>query len=61
VAYANALFANLFDPKCSLTLGLLMRQISQDLWDNKRNPLGLIFSLYRGVDCYIDWPKAPNA
>jgi hypothetical protein len=61
VAYANALFANLFDATCSLTLGPLMRQNSQDFWDNKRNPLALIFSLYRGVDCYIEWPNPPNA
>ena len=36
-------------------LGPLMREVNQKLWDVNRNPLGFVYSLYRGVDCFVDW------
>jgi CHAT domain len=55
VEYANALFTELFNRKDSQRLGPLMRHLNQTFWDKQSNPLGLVFSLYRGVDCYVDW------
>ena len=38
-------------------MGPLMREVNRAMWDTRNNPLGLVYSLYRGVDCFIDWPK----
>jgi hypothetical protein len=35
-------------------LGPLVRQLARDFIDQHNNPLGLVYSLYRGIDCYAD-------
>jgi hypothetical protein len=37
-------------------LGPLLRDVNREMWDKHSNPLGLAYSLYRGVDCFINWP-----
>jgi hypothetical protein len=41
----------------SVRLGPVLRKVNRTMWDTYKNPLGLVYSLYRGVDCFIDWPK----
>jgi hypothetical protein len=38
-----------------IRLGPLLREINRTMWDEHNNPLGLVYSLYRGVDCFVDW------
>ena len=38
-------------------LGPLLREVNREMWDKHNNPLGLIYSLYRGVNCFIDWTE----
>ena len=38
-------------------LGPLMQSVNQTMWDTHKNPLGLVYSLYHGVNCFIDWPQ----
>jgi hypothetical protein len=42
--------------KCtpSPKVGPLLRFLSRFFWE-RRNPLGLVYSLYAGGDCHIDW------
>ena len=35
--------------------GLVLKDVTQAMW-GKRNPLGLVSSLYAGADCHIRWP-----
>ena len=42
-------------------LGPLVKKVNQKLWDENNNPLGLVYSLYRGIDCFIDWQDASVA
>ena len=57
VEYAKEVFEKFFDrmntPK--ERLGPLLKKVNNKLWDTNHNPLGLVYSLYRGVDCFIDW------
>jgi len=57
--YAKRVFAGFFARKNTekVRLGPLLRAVNQTLWDEHRNPLGIVYSLYRGVDCFIDWPN----
>jgi hypothetical protein len=34
-----------------------LREVNREMWDKHNNPLGLIYSLYRGVNCFIDWTE----
>lgn len=47
----SGLFSNTAQPS---RLGAVMRQQNQLMWDRHRNPLGLAYSLYRGMNCYVD-------
>jgi hypothetical protein len=59
-AYAHFLLEAFFaKDKGRVRLGPLMQEMNQKMLDIHNNPLGLAYSLYRGVDCYIDWLK-PN-
>jgi hypothetical protein len=41
-------------------IGEIVRQLARQYWDAHNNPLGLIYSLYRGADCFAAFgPKAP--
>jgi hypothetical protein len=61
--YAKEIFEKFFDRKGTpkQRLGPLVREVNRKLWDKNNNPLGLVYSLYRGVDCFIDWPGASVA
>jgi hypothetical protein len=61
--YAKEVFEKFFDRKSTQKgrLGPLLREVNKKLWDGNNNPLGLVYSLYRGIDCFIDWPQAPVA
>ena len=52
-AYAEQIFTRFFTG--NTPMGLLVRDINQEMWDNHNNPLGLVYSLNRGVDCLIEW------
>ncbi len=38
-----------------LRLGDLVRTLTRRFLDGHRNPLGLAYTLYRGLDCYVEW------
>ena len=38
-------------------VGILMRRLAREFIDKHNNPLGLAYSLYRGMDCLVDWGK----
>jgi hypothetical protein len=40
-------------------VGILLRDLTCDMWDSHRNPFGLVYSLYAGADCHINWDKGP--
>jgi hypothetical protein len=56
--YAISLFTRFFksDAMAPVRLGPLLRSLSRDMIDNFANPLGLVYSLYRGMDCHVAWP-----
>jgi hypothetical protein len=55
-AYARCIFENFFQKgNGRIRLGPLLRETNQRFWEHHHNPLGLVYSLYRGVDCFIDW------
>jgi hypothetical protein len=54
-AYGELLLQQFLARNNSVRLGPLMRSVNQTMWNTHKNPLGLIYSLYRGVDCFIDW------
>jgi hypothetical protein len=57
-AYGELLLHQFLDrAKASVRLGPLVRSVNRTMWDTYKNPLGLVYSLYRGVNCFIDWPK----
>jgi hypothetical protein len=58
-AYGKWLFERFFKKSNGrVRLGPLLREANQHFWDKHHNPLGLVYSLYRGVDCFIDWQDA---
>jgi hypothetical protein len=63
VQYAKEIFQRFFDRTNTQKqrLGPLVKKVNQKLWDENNNPLGLVYSLYRGIDCFIDWSKTPVA
>jgi hypothetical protein len=56
--YACRVFRDLFTKGKQIRLGRQLRDANRDFWDTHKNPLGLVYSLYRGVNCFIDWPEA---
>ena len=55
-AYAKRVFTHFFEKnKGRVRLGPLLRETNKEFWNKHNNPLGLVYSLYRGVDCFIDW------
>jgi hypothetical protein len=55
--YASRVFCQLFTKGEQVRLGRELRDINRDLWKHHKNPLGVVYSLYRGVNCFIDWPS----
>lgn len=47
--------------KKPVLMGPLLNKVNRAMWDKHNNPLGLIYSLYRGVNCFIDWPGGPSS
>jgi hypothetical protein len=58
--YARCIFRSFLSRKEPARLGPLLRRANQIFWDKYHNPLGLVYSLYRGVDCQIDWCRLEN-
>lgn len=62
-AYAQRVFNLFFDKSAAnkntgkRRLGPILREVNREMWDEHNNPLGLIYSLYRGVNCFIAWPE----
>ncbi|MFZ5780916.1 MAG: hypothetical protein ACOY4R_12025 [Pseudomonadota bacterium] len=55
-AYAERVFRAFFEKsERPVRMGPLLLQVNRALWDDHHNPLGLVYSLYRGVNCFIDW------
>jgi len=61
VEYAKEVFEKFFDRTSTRKerLGPLLKKVNRKLWDMNNNPLGLVYSLYRSIDCYIDWANTP--
>lgn len=57
VEYAKQIFEKLFERSNNkkVRLGQIIREVNRRLLDCNRNPLGLVYSLYRGADCFVDW------
>ncbi|WP_181788419.1 hypothetical protein [Streptomyces phytophilus] len=55
--YATLLFGTLLDR--GSRLGDAVRELSRFYADDRGNPLGLIFTLYRGLDVHF-WPRGPE-
>jgi len=54
--YAERVFRAFFERgERPVRMGPLLLQVNRALWDDHRNPLGLVYSLYRGANCFIDW------
>jgi hypothetical protein len=53
--YARRLFTRFLDgsPGQRVRLGTLMRELAQEFVNDHNNPLGLVYSLYRGADCFV--------
>jgi hypothetical protein len=61
--YARRFFAALLakDVSPPPRVGSIVRGLARDFIDKDRNPLGLAYSLYKGLDCYLAWPgRAPG-
>lgn len=53
--YGRRFFENLLsEVDAPRQVGPVMRHLAQFFWD-KRNPLGLVYSLYAGADCHVWW------
>jgi hypothetical protein len=38
-------------------VGIILRDLTREMWDLHRNPFGLVYSLYAGADCHICWDE----
>lgn len=38
-------------------VGNILRDLTREMWDQHRNPFGLVYSLYAGADCHVQWGK----
>jgi len=61
--YARRFFSAFLDPASGsppkkVRVGELVRDLAQQFLEH-HNPLGLVYSLYRGLDCYVDWEQQP--
>jgi hypothetical protein len=55
-AYGRLLLEDFFSrDKDNNRLGPLLRSVNQRMWKQHNNPLGLVYSLYRGANCFINW------
>jgi hypothetical protein len=57
--YARRFFSTFLKPNSGpsrkkVRVGELVRELAQEFLKH-RNPLGLVYSLYRGLDCYVGW------
>jgi hypothetical protein len=60
IEYANEVFRTFFaGDSDGPRLGLVVRDINRKFWDQHHNPLGMVYSLYRGANCYIDRSRIP--
>lgn len=56
--YAREFFTRLLDgSRKRVLIGPLMRELTRHFIDNHNNPLGLVYSLYRGADCFVEIPS----
>lgn len=57
--YAKRFFEELFSSPRK-RVGEIMRDLTREFFFTYKNPLGLIYSLYRGIDTYLDpsWPES---
>jgi hypothetical protein len=54
--YASRVFRELFSKGDQVRLGRQLLDTNRALWIAHHNPLGLVYSLYRGVNCFINRP-----
>jgi hypothetical protein len=47
--------------KKPVLMGPLLGKVNRAMWDDHKNPVGLVYSLYRGVNCFIDWGGKPSS
>ena len=53
--YAVEFFGRFLHEQTPLALGPLVRELTRLFLDKHRNPLGLVYSLYHGTDCRVEW------
>jgi len=65
--FAQRFFSGFFSRrgKNRILIGPLLRSTTRELLQEHKNPLGLAYSLYRGMDCFIAWgdtrePPSPS-
>jgi hypothetical protein len=56
--YAKRFFEKFLDRQKGdqARIGIIVRDLTREFFDQHQNPLGLVYSLYRGIDCFVDWP-----
>jgi hypothetical protein len=55
--YARRFFSAFLTPAppAKVRVGELVRNLAREFLRDHHNPLGLVYSLYRGLDCYVGW------
>jgi CHAT domain len=62
--YARRFFKAFLQPPGlgEVRIGTTVRHLAREFIDLYKNPLGLVYSLYRGGDCFVDWQgEAPGS
>jgi hypothetical protein len=61
--YARRFFSLFLDsrPGRRRRVGEVMQCLAQDFVTGHQNPLGLVYSLYRGADCHVDGQLSPSS
>jgi hypothetical protein len=56
-AYAHRFFEQFLSggPQQRVRIGPLLQHLNREFLAKHCNPLGLVYSLYRGMDCFVDW------
>lgn len=60
--YARCLFGKFLNATTEgvVKLGPLIRDLAREFVKVHNNPLGLVYSIYRGADCFVDWRTVSN-
>jgi hypothetical protein len=54
--FARCFFEEFFQGGSDNSLALVLHRLRRKMWDQYCNPLGLVYSLYRGADIFLPRP-----